>query len=129
MDPRRRDRIRVEFRKAEEYLDGAGQLHGRGLYTPSATLSYYSSYHAAMAAFLTVGFQNPQKEGFTGFMTALRKFGSKLDPYIEGLESARLEWGFNASADYSESESLLRLHQARDFVLEVKDFLRRAAKL
>lgn len=129
MDPRRKDRIRTEFKKAEEYLNGAEQMQKQGLYTPSATLSYYSSYHAATAAFLTVGFDNPHKESFTGFMAALNKFSAKLDPYIEKLEKAKEAWAFNAAIDYTENESLLRFYQTRDFVLEVKDFLRRAVKI
>lgn len=129
MDPRRKDRIRIEFKKAEEYLSGAELMHRQGLYSPAATLSYYSSYHAATAAFLTVGFDNPHKERFIGFMNALRKFSAKLDPYLEKLEKSREAWSYNIAADYTESESLLRFYQTRDFVLEVKDFLRRAVKL
>lgn len=129
LDPRRRDRIRVEFKKAEEYLSAAEHLQKQGLFTPSATSSYYSAYHAATAAFLTVGFDNPHKEQFISFMSALRKYSSKLDPYIEKLESSREAWAYNAALDYSEADSLLRFYQTRDFVLEVKDFLRRSAKL
>lgn len=129
MDPRRRDRIRVEFKKAEEYLNAAEHLQKQGLYTPSATSSYYSAYHAATAAFLTVGFDNPHKDQFVSFMTALRRYSSKLDPYIEKLETSKDAWAFNAAIDYGESDSLLRFYQTRDFVLEVKDFLRRAVKL
>lgn len=129
MDPRRRDRIRSEFRMAGEYLTAAEQLHKQGLFTPSATSSYYSAYHAAMAAFLTVGFDNHAKDKFMSFTAALKKFSSKLDPFIEKLDASREAWAFNAAIDYSESDALLRLYQTRDFVLEVKDFLRRAAKL
>jgi len=129
LDPRRRDRIRVEFKMAEEYLNGAEHLQKQGLYTPSATSSHYSAYHAATAAFLTVGFNNPSKERFVSFMAALRKFSSKLDPYLEKLEKSKDAWAFNAAVDYAESDSLLRFYQTRDFVLEVKDFLRRAVKL
>ncbi|GEM_PF-6427690 len=129
MDPRRRDRIRVEFKKAEEYLAAAESLQKQGLYSPSATSSYYSAYHAATAAFLTVGFDNPHKEQFVSFVTALRKYSAKLDPYIEKLESSKEAWAYNAALDYAESDSLLRFYQTREFVLEVKDFLRRAVKL
>ncbi|MBI2400781.1 MAG: HEPN domain-containing protein [Deltaproteobacteria bacterium] len=129
MDPRRRDRIKVEFKKAEEYLSAAEHLQKQGLYTPSATSSYYSAYHAATAAFLTVGFDNPHKERFVSFMTALQKYSSKLDPYIEKLETSKDAWAYNAAIDYGESDSLLRFYQTRDFVLEIKDFLRRAVKL
>lgn len=129
MDPRRRDRIRVEFKRAEEYLAAAEYLRKQGLYTPSATSSYYSAYHAVTAAFLTVGFDNPHKDRFVSFMTALQRYSSKLDPYIEKLETSKDAWTFNAAIDYGESDSLLRFYQTRDFVLEVKDFLRRTVKL
>jgi len=129
VDPRRRDRIRVEFKKAEEYLAAAEHLQKYGLYTPSATSSYYSAYHAAAAAFLTVGFDNPHKERFVSFMTALQRYSSKLDPCIEKLETSKDAWAYNAAIDYGESDSLLRFYQTRDFVLEVKDFLRRTVKL
>lgn len=129
MDPRRRDRIRVEFKKAEEYLSAAEYLQKHALYTPSATSSYYSAYHAATAAFLTVGFDNPHKDRFVSFMTALQRYSSKLDPYIEKLQASKEAWAFNAAINYGESDSLLRLYQTRDFVLEVKDFLRRAVRL
>lgn len=129
MDPRRRDRIKVEFKKAEEYLSAAEHLQKQGLYTPSATSSYYSAYHAATAAFLTVGFDNPHKDKFVSFVTALRKYSSKLDPHIEKLQTSKDSWAYNAAIDYGESDSLLRFYQTRDFVLEVKDFLRRTVKL
>ena len=130
MDPRRRDRIKVELKRAEEYLSAAEQLHKYGLCAPSATSSYYSACHAATAAFLTVGsLDNAQKDKFVSFMTALRKYSSKLDPFIERLAAMREAWAFNTAVDYTESEALLRLHQTRDFVLEVKDFLRRAIKV
>lgn len=130
LDPRRRDRIKVELKRAEDYLNAAEQLHRHALYAPSATASYYSACHAATAAFLTVGsFDNAQKDKFMGFMTALRKYSSKLDPFIEHLAALKDSWGFNTAVDYSESDSLLRLYQTRDFVLEVKDFLRRAVKV
>ena len=130
MDPRRRDRIKVELKRAEEYLSAAEQLHKYAMYAPSATSSYYSACHAATAAFLTVGSSgNAQKDKFVSFMAALRKYSSKLDPYIERFGAMREAWAFNTAVDYTESEALLRLHQTRDFVLEVKDFLRRAVKV
>ena len=66
---------------------------------------------------------NAQKDKFVSFMAALRKYSSKLDPYIERFGAMREAWAFNTAVDYTESEALLRLHQTRDFVLEVKDFL------
>lgn len=129
MDPRRRDRIRAELRRAEEFLSAAELLHKHAMYSPSATSSYYSACHAATAAFLTVGSgDGTQKDKFMGFTAALNKFSSKLDPYVESLAALRDSWGLNTALEYSESESLLRLYQTRDFVLEVKDFLRRAVK-
>lgn len=129
MDARRRERIKIEIKRAEEYLSAAEQLHKHALYAPSATSSYYSACHAATAAFLTVGNSDgTQKDKFMGFTAALKKFSSRLDPFVESLSALRDTWGFNTAVDCSESESLLRLYQARDFVLEVKDFLRRAVK-
>lgn len=122
------ERIKVEFRLAEEYYQAAEALHKSGLYAPAVTLSCYSSVHAALAAFLTTGSVNTQGNAFSGFTSSLQKFSSKLDPFLEKLFESRKEWGFSAAVDYSESESLFRIYQARELLYEVKDFLRRTVK-
>ncbi|MBI5493237.1 MAG: HEPN domain-containing protein [Deltaproteobacteria bacterium] len=127
MDQRIRDKIKSELGKAEEYLKAAELLHRHGFFTPSVLSSYYSACHSAVAAFLTSG-NNPPKEHFSGFTANLGRFSSKLDPAIERLMQARKEWGVNTSVEYAENDALLRMHQARDFFLEVKDFLRRLVK-
>jgi len=121
--------MKAEIKRAEEFLAAAELLHKHAMYSPSATSSYYSACHAATAAFLTVGSgDGMQKDKFMGFVAALNKFSSKLDPFVESLAALRDSWGFNTGLEYSESEALLRLYQTRDFILEVKDFLRRAVK-
>lgn len=122
------ERIRTEFRMAEEYFHAAEALHKSGLYTPAVTLSSYSSAHAALAAFLTTGSAGTQGGSFSGFISSLQKFSSKLDPFLEKLFESRREWGFTAAIDYSENESLMRVYQARDLLYEVKDFLRRTVR-
>jgi len=124
LDLRRRDKIKSEFKKAEEHLNAAELLHKHALFTPSVTMCYYSSIHAATAAFLTVG-ANPHREKFLSFTNAVKKFGSKIDPFLERFYSSQEAWGLNAAMEYTENESLLRVYQTRDFMLEVKDFLRR----
>lgn len=129
MDLRRKDKIRTEMKKAEEYLNAAEVLQKNCLFTPSATASYYSAYHATIAAFLTTGFHNPQRDQFVSFINALGKFSHKLDPFVEKLKKTKEEWALNTALDYTENESLLRFYQTREFVLEVKDFIRRALKI
>ncbi len=122
------ERIKVEFRMAEEYFHAAEALHKSGLYNPAVTLACYSSVHAALAAFLTAGSVKAQASSFTGFVNSLQKFSSKLDPFLEKLFESRKEWGYSAVIDYTENESLFRIYQARDLLYEVKDFLRRTVK-
>lgn len=127
MDLRRRDKIRAEMRKAEEFLQAAEILQTRGLYTQSATSSCYSAYHAALAAFLASGVELP-KETYHSFAAMLERFSHKLDPYIEKVKAEWKAFGLNAGLEYAEDESQLKLYHAREFFFEVKDFLRRAVK-
>lgn len=127
MDVRRMDKIRGEMKKAEEFLQAAELLQTRGLYTQSATSSCYAAYHAALAAFLASGVEIP-KETYQSFAAMLERFSHKLDPYIEKVKAEWKSFGLNAGLEYAENESQLKLYQAREFFLEVKDFLRRAVK-
>lgn len=128
LDQRQKDKIKVEFRKAEEYLNAAELLQKNGLYTPVVMNCFYSSMHAATAAFLTIGSPNPQREQYTSFTNALKRFSAKLDPFIEKFYNNQKAWAVNAALEYTENESLLRVYQTRDFLLEVKDFLRRSVR-
>ena len=124
---RRRDKVRVEMKKSEEFLQAADLLQSRGLYTQSATSSCYAAYHAALAAFLASGVEIP-KDTYQSFAVMLERFSHKLDPYIERLKTEWKAFGLNAGIEYAENESQLKLYQAREFFLEVKDFLRRVLK-
>jgi len=128
LNQRQKDKIKLEFRKAEEYLNAAELLQKNGLYTQVVTVCFYSSLHAATAAFLTVGSPNPQREQYISFTNALKRFSSKLDPFLEKFYKNQKEWSVNTALEYTENESLLRVYQARDFLLEVKDFLRRSVR-
>lgn len=127
MDARRRDNIRKEMKKAEDYLKAADILFKSELYTPSVTSSYYSAYHSSLAAFLTTG-ENADKDQHKNFLKTITKFSQKLDPFLAKFKEAKQVLNFNTSLDYSENEALLRLYQTREFFLEVKDFLRRLIK-
>ncbi|MBI5642759.1 MAG: HEPN domain-containing protein [Deltaproteobacteria bacterium] len=116
------------MKKAEGYLQAAELLQRHGLYTQSVTASYYSTFHASIAAFLTSGINHAAGEPFASFTATLERFSGKLDPFIETLKEHRKEWGLNAGLEYPEKEALLRLHLTREFFLEVKDFLRRVVK-
>lgn len=126
MDPRRKDKIKSEIKRAEEFLEAAELLHKNGLYSPSVASAYQSAFHASIAAMLTSG--TPQKEPFVSFMDTLNKFSVKLDPFVVKLKEGREEWSANTSIDYTDNEALLRIYQTREFFLEVKDFLRRIIK-
>lgn len=128
LDPRRKEKIKAEIKRAEEYLSAAELLQKHALYSASATSSYYASCHAATAAFLTMGADKPHGEQFTGFVAALARFNSKLDPFVDKLRVTRQEWGMHVAPDYTEGESLLRFYQTRDFLLEIRDYLRRAVR-
>lgn len=127
MNARRRDKIKTEMKKAEDYLKAADLLYKSELYTQSVTSSYYAAYHASLAAYLTAG-EHPDKEQYSNFLNSITRFSQKLDPFLEKLREAKQVWDFNTSVDYAENEALLRLYQTREFFLEVKDFLRRLVK-
>lgn len=127
MDSRRRDKIRTEMKKAEEFLLAAELLQTKGLYTQSATSSCYAAYHASLAAFLASGVDIP-KESYQSFAAMLEKFSHKLDPYIEKLKAEWKAFGLNAGIEYAENESQLKLYQAREFFIGIKDFLRKVVR-
>ncbi|MFQ5736102.1 MAG: HEPN domain-containing protein [Thermodesulfobacteriota bacterium] len=128
MDLKRRNRIRAEMKKADDYLLSAEILHKQGLYAPSVTVAYHCACHAAVAAFLTSG-STAMHKGPVASMTAIAvKFSDKLDPFIEKLNEARSELKMSPSLDYLENDALLRLYQTKEFFLEVKDFLRRVIR-
>lgn len=129
MDQRRIEKIKAEMQKAEEYLRAADILHKSGLLAPSLSSSYLSTIHASVAAFLTSGSRLAPKEAFKDLNEKLGKFSLKLDPFIGRVKVARGEWPNGADIDYTENEALLRLYQTREFLLEIKDFLRRTIKL
>lgn len=129
MNLNRKDKISLEFKKAEEFLEAAELLHRKKMYSPSVASAYYSSMHAATAAFLTVGLHGGRTEKFLSFRSALEKFSSRLDPFIKSLETCREEWRLHTMHDYTENESVLRLYQARDFIMDVRDFLRRTVRV
>lgn len=129
MDPRRRDKIRHELKKADDYLRAADVLHRQGLYTPSVMSAYYASLHATIAAFLTSGDHPLHMDPFGTFTGLLSRFSSKLDPFVEKVKAAAKSAELSTSLDYAENEAMLRLYQTREFFLEVKDFLRRTVKV
>lgn len=128
MDSRRRDRIRAEIKKAEDYLRAADVLHKNGLFTPAVSTAYNCAYHASIAAFLTSGGGKGPKNPYSDFREMLGKFNRKLDVLVAELREAREEEDVYATLEYAENESMLRLYQTREFLLEVKDFLRRIVK-
>lgn len=128
LDLRKRNKIKAEMKKAEEYLQSAEMLHKRGLYTPSVTVAYFCAYHAAVAAFLTSGTAAMRKEAVSAMTAMAGKFNGKLDPFIDKLKEMKIEWNVNTSLDYLENDALLRLYQTKEFLFEVKDFLRRVIK-
>lgn len=128
MDLRRMQKIKAEMKKADEYFQSAEMLHKNGLYNPSVTSAYYCAYHASVAAFLTSGVSTRQKDAVASLVTTAGKFNDRLDPFIDKLKEMNLEWGVNTSLDYLENDALLRLYQTREFLFEVRDFLRRVIK-
>lgn len=128
MDHRRIEKIKAEMQKAEEYLRAAEILHKNGLMAPSLSSSYLSTIHASVAAFLTSGSRLAPKEAFKDLNEKLVKFSLKLDPFIGRVKAVRGEWPHGADIDCTENEAFLRLYQTRDFLLEIKDFLRRTVK-
>lgn len=128
MDAKRIKKIKDELKKAEEYLNAAELLQKHGLYTPSAISSYYSAFHASVAAFQTCGHHPGQKEQYTAFTAVLNKFDKKLDPFIERLMKSREGLSTITSAEYGENEALLRFYHTREFLVEIKDFIRRIVK-
>jgi len=128
LNERRREKIKSEIQKAEDFLRAADILHKNGLVAPSVSASYNSAIHASMAAFLVSGNGQSNKEACKDLNEKLERFSLKLDPFIVRSKDARSQWESGADVDYTESESLLRLYQTREFFLEIKDFLRRTIK-
>lgn len=127
MDIRRKEKIKLEIKKADEYIQASDILYANGLFSASVMTSYYAAIHATIGAFLTGGTQSA-KEPVTGFASRLVKFSEKLDPFLKRLKEERVKWKISTSHEYSENEALLRLYQTRELVLEVKDFLRKTIK-
>ena len=123
---KRIDRIKAEMKKAEEYLHAADILHSRGLFNPSVSSSHNSAFHAASAAFLTAGIHGG--ENFSNFIEVFARFNHKLGPVLRKLKDNVDGFHIRPMIEYDENEALLRIHQTKEFLMEVKDFLRKALR-
>ncbi|MBI5345442.1 MAG: hypothetical protein HZB83_08955, partial [Deltaproteobacteria bacterium] len=112
----------------KDYLRAADLLHRNGLYTPAMSSAFFSAYHASVAAFLTGGAGKGHKNPYADFTGLLGKFNKKLDVLVSELREAKGEEDAYATLQYAENESMLRLYQTKEFLLEVEDFLRRIIK-
>ena len=133
MEKSRTEKIGDEIKKAEEFIKAADMVYKGGIFTPAVILAYYSAYHASIAAFLTRGAHKSGKDSFADFMAVLEKFNRKLDPIVASQVKAKAEAARNVAdapppVDYTDNEALLRMYQTREFLLEVKDYLKRSIK-
>lgn len=124
MDSKRLDKIKEEIRKAEEYLSAADLLYKSELYGPSSSASYNCAYHASLAALLTSG-EKPGRGSFERSLETLNRFSKKLDPHIETDRASAKALGVVSSPEHSENEALLRLYQTKEFVVEVRGFIKK----
>jgi len=125
---RTRNNILVEIVKAEELVEEAEDLYNQELYTPSVHASYSSAIHASLAAHLTVGSPRPEKAPYYNLMAVLNKYSKKLEPYVERQMRETRSQGAGAGIEYDDKESLLRLYQTRELVVEIRDFIRRTVR-
>lgn len=124
LDSKRLDKVKTEMKQAEDYLSAADILYKNELYGPSCSASYNCSYHASLAALLTSG-EKPNKESFAGFHETIKRFSKKIDPYIEASRESARKWGAVSAPEHSENEALLRLYQTKEFMVEVKGFIKK----
>lgn len=127
MNTKKLEKIKAEIQTAEDYLLAADILYKNNLYCPSASASYNCAYHTSLAALLTSG-EKVSKEAFARSLETLGRFSRKLDPAIETARESAKGLGVVSSQTHSENEALLRLYQTREFVTEVKGFMKKIIK-
>lgn len=132
----RRDLIESEIGKAEEYLKAAGILHHNGFYEDASHAAFCSAYHCCVAAFMTKGTarRSPNKEAYSDFAKVLERFNLRLSPFVGALRGidpggANPQGGAKEDGESAlEIDASFKLHQAREFVSEVRFFLKRVMK-
>lgn len=127
MNTKKLEKIKAEMKKAEDYLSAADILYKNELYGPSASASYNCAYHASLAALLTSG-EKVGNEAFARSLESLGRFSKKLDPAIEAARGTAEGWGMASSPEHSENEALLRLYQTKEFIAEVKGFMKKVLR-
>ncbi len=125
MNARKRERIIIEIKLAEEYLRAADTLYRSGLFTPSVSSSFYAAFHASIAASITGGEGAGTDVLVNEFKELLDKFNKRLDPAVGRLKEASVSIGRQGSVEYPENEALLNMYQAKEFIAKVKDFVKR----
>lgn len=125
---RRKDKIKSELKKADDFFEAAELLHRRNLYTPAVWSAFYAALHASIAAFLTSASPHPKRDSYKGFLANFQKYDRKLDNSLDKHKFREGGWLLDPLMEYNEQEALLRIFQAREFLNEVKDFLRAAVR-
>ena len=125
MNARKRERIIIEIKLADEYLRAADTLYRSGLFTPSVSSSFYAVFHASIAASITGGEGAGTDVLVNEFKVLLDKFNKRLDPAVGRLKEASVSIGRQGSVEYPENEALLNMYQAKEFIAKVKDFVKR----
>lgn len=125
MNARKRDRIRTELKNADEFLRAAEVTFSDRLFGPSIVLSNLCAFHASLAAFLTKCSPGTPKDRVERLLAFSERFSRKLDTHLESRFASLVEDEVFESEEYAESEARLRIHQVKEFYMEVKDFLRR----
>lgn len=122
-----KDKLAVELKMAEEFLEAAETLHRNRLYTPAVVNSYYSAMHAATAA-LIAG-KLVRKEALPAILLRFfEKFSERLDPLLEKLGEEKARWESPGAVVNDSNDAIGRLFQAKELLQEVKDLAKRAKK-
>ncbi|MDI6795118.1 MAG: HEPN domain-containing protein [bacterium] len=118
----------MELRKCDEALTVSELSLDRGLYNSSVSSGYYAVLHAAKAVLLTRRIEAFSHNGvinkFALNFVKEGKFDKRFSRLLGRLRKAREDGEYKTTVIYTKEEATLRIEEAREFVEEMKRFLR-----
>lgn len=124
--------INMELQKCDESLTVSGLSLEKGLYNSSVSSAYYAVLHAAKAVLLTRSIESFSHNGvISKFALNFVKegiFDKRFSKLLGRLRKAREDGEYKTTITYTQEEAILRLEEAKEFVKEMKRFLKEFLK-
>ncbi len=120
--------IELELQKSDECITSSELSLKERLYNSSVSSAYYAVLHAAKAVLLT---QNIEVFSHNGIIHKFALnfvkegiFDKRFSKLFGRLRKAREDGEYKTTVIYTKEESLLRIKEAREFIKEMRKFLK-----